>query len=150
MFTNNPVAPIIALQLAVAFYVLVWPALRRGFERLGHRFARLVDDPEPVAEQTYSYRGRWRDAGDQRAKQSSRSQAPPRRTVNAEKARHLATLGLGAGADQGDVKSAYRKLAKRYHPDRQQSTTQTQAQRDQAQARMQQLNEAYDWLQANA
>ena len=55
-------------------------------------------------------------------------------------------LGLAPGADAGAVKSAYRSLAKRYHPDR--FATAAPDARAKAEARMKAINAAYDTVKA--
>jgi len=49
------------------------------------------------------------------------------------------TLGVDRGADEGALKSAYRKLAMKYHPDRNPDDPSAEAQ-------FKELNEAYDVL----
>ncbi len=49
------------------------------------------------------------------------------------------TLGVGRTADEADIKSAYRKLAMKYHPDRNQGD-------QNAETRFKEINEAYDVL----
>ena len=50
-----------------------------------------------------------------------------------------AVLGLSPGASDDEVKSAYRRLAKKYHPDVNQNDKQ-------AEQRMKEINEAYDLI----
>ncbi|HCH56365.1 MAG TPA: molecular chaperone DnaJ, partial [Rhodospirillaceae bacterium] len=49
------------------------------------------------------------------------------------------TLGVNRGADEKALKSAYRKLAMKYHPDRNPDD-------DAAEAKFKEVNEAYDVL----
>ncbi len=49
------------------------------------------------------------------------------------------TLGVARGAEAGDLKKAYRKLAMKYHPDR-------NAGDSQAEHKFKEINEAYDVL----
>lgn len=49
------------------------------------------------------------------------------------------TLGVGRNADDGDIKKAFRKLAKQYHPD-------TNPDDKSAEARFKEINEAYEVL----
>lgn len=55
-------------------------------------------------------------------------------------------LGLRKGASKDDIKSAYKKLAKQYHPDQ----FDDNPLRDLAEERMREVNEAYDYLMKNA
>lgn len=61
--------------------------------------------------------------------------------------KHLATLGLKKGATQKEIKSAYRKLAKKYHPDLLKSKSLSDAQIAQATQAMRDINAAYEWLE---
>jgi len=58
-------------------------------------------------------------------------------------------LGLREPAHLIDIKTAYRSMARTYHPDRFASKDHSDAQRTAAALKMQQINEAYDWLCAN-
>ena len=62
---------------------------------------------------------------------------------------YLRTLGLESGAGKGALKSAYRKMAKRYHPDRFASGAHSDTERETARRRMLAVNAAYDWLSEN-
>ncbi len=66
-----------------------------------------------------------------------------------ERETHLATLGLPADASLKDAKSAWRKLAKKYHPDKLISQNLPADEMAKAEAMMQSINEAYDWLKEN-
>jgi hypothetical protein len=55
--------------------------------------------------------------------------------------RHLRTLRLADSADADDIKAAYKRLAKSYHPDRA-----PESERDAASKKLRGLNEAYEWL----
>lgn len=52
------------------------------------------------------------------------------------------TLGVRRGASQEEIKSAYRELVKKYHPDKYQGNPLA----DLAQEKLQEVNEAYDML----
>ena len=52
------------------------------------------------------------------------------------------TLGVNEGASQEEIKQAYRKLAKKYHPDRYANSPM----KAEAEKKMQEINEAYDYL----
>lgn len=61
------------------------------------------------------------------------------------KLKHLATLGLGESATPDDIKSAYRRLAMRYHPDRVQGADATESE-----AKFKEVKEAYEYLSSGA
>lgn len=62
---------------------------------------------------------------------------------------HLGTLDLRAGATEKEIRSAYRKLAMKNHPDRVQAEGGTDKDVDAATQKMSELNTAYDWLCKN-
>ena len=45
-------------------------------------------------------------------------QRRPRPPIPGRRKAALATLGLGEGASQAEIRNAYKELAKKYHPDR--------------------------------
>ena len=53
---------------------------------------------------------------------------------------HYATLGVDKSATEKDIKTAFRKLASRFHPDKNDS--------DESTAKFQEINEAYETLSA--
>ena len=53
-------------------------------------------------------------------------------------------LGIERGASEEEIKKAYRKLARKYHPD---NFATDEAQRRSAEERMKEINEAYDAIQ---
>lgn len=59
-------------------------------------------------------------------------------------------LGLTEPVHLLDVKTAYRELAKAYHPDKFASDRHDEKTRSAAAARMREINAAYDWLRTNA
>jgi len=62
----------------------------------------------------------------------------------------LAVLGLPRGQHSPKkIKSAYRKLARKYHPDVLASKDISDVEKDNAAKKMQKINAAYDWLQDN-
>ena len=65
-----------------------------------------------------------------------------------ERDRNLHVLGLNQGASMKEIKKAFRRLAKIYHPDRNVG----KPEREQAEAakKMRALNLAFDWLQTNS
>lgn len=67
-----------------------------------------------------------------------------------EKDKMFSVLGLSEkDSDPASIKSAYRKLARKYHPDILASKNLSDAQIDKAMKKMQEINTAYDWLQDN-
>ncbi|MBP5405283.1 MAG: molecular chaperone DnaJ [Clostridia bacterium] len=62
----------------------------------------------------------------------------------AEKYDYYETLGVGKGASDEEIKSAYRKMAKKYHPDL--YSTRPEAERKQAEEQFKKINHAYDVL----
>lgn len=66
-----------------------------------------------------------------------------------ERETHLATLGLSTDADAAAMRKAWRMLASRYHPDKLVSQNLPPAEMEKAEAMMQAINVAYDWLKAN-
>ncbi|MDG1826005.1 MAG: J domain-containing protein [Henriciella sp.] len=81
---------------------------------------------------------------DERARQKA---ANPEAAASAEaRSMKLSVLGLKQSASRGQIRSAYRKLAKKYHPD----VHSAQDAKEQATQKMLKINEAYDWLSANS
>lgn len=160
--TWNPVAHVILLQAAFAFYYLIWPALKKGLawvsRQLPKHWFQSEEDDDLQARARGPYRGNWRDAQYQRAHGFKREQqrtyqhrkADAGRTANPLKSQHLSVLGLHEPVDLIEVKSAYRRLAKTYHPDRFAAAKYSDAARASAAEKMRDVNAAYDWLRANA
>jgi len=74
---------------------------------------------------------------------TAHSYAPPQ----SERDRYLGLFGLTPNATAKEIKKAYRKLAKVYHPDR--NRGKSEREQDQAAAKMRELNLAFDWLKTN-
>jgi len=72
-----------------------------------------------------------------------RSYAPPR---DDDAQINLAVLGLEGRPPHKTIKSAYRKLARKFHPDTLMSKNLSAAELEKSQERMTQINLAYDWL----
>jgi hypothetical protein len=153
-FNLDGLSAILWLQFAVAAYVLFWPALVRGWNAV---FFRLIKPliPQPVSKPIAAsaerhFRGKFREAQYQRADSNAgqRQQAtpPPPPKPPSERATCLGILGLTDPANRSEIKLAYRRLAKRYHPDG--YAPSAQARKDAAN-RMRQINYAYDWLSAD-
>jgi len=61
-----------------------------------------------------------------------------------------AVLGFSTqNASAAEIKSAYRKLARKYHPDILASQNLSEAEIDKAMKKMQSINAAYEWLEDN-
>ena len=158
----NTVAHVILLQAALVFYYLIWPVLSKGLIWVLRKLSKYLPQAEATDEAAYTgaraYRGKWRDTQYQRAEQSDGAQWQEHRKHRANKARamgstkskHLNLLGLREPVHLIDIKTAYRSLARTYHPDRYASHDYSDAQRAAASLKMRQINEAYDWLCANA
>ncbi len=74
--------------------------------------------------------------------QQERRYAPPKNDAQT----HLAVLGLEGRPPHKKIKSAYRKLARKFHPDTLMSKNLTAAQMKTSETRMKHINLAYDWL----
>lgn len=90
----------------------VWPSETRAFRANGN-----VDTPpkwsdfnDPLDAISARFRGRVEDA--------KPATAPNGRMLSAEDRRALKTLELGNDADRKAIRSAYSRLARKYHPDR--------------------------------
>lgn len=162
-WTWNTIAHIVVLQAALAFYVLAWPVLRKGLAwslpKLGQLLPGAAFDEQIEAGQSKKpYRGKWRDTEYHRAEPSDKTEWQKRRQRRtsatqhnvALKTKHLRALGLREPVHLLDIKSAYRQLAKEYHPDRFASGQHDERTRLAAAARMREVNAAYDWLRSNA
>ena len=81
--------------------------------------------------------------------QSRRQSSTPESWMS-ETDKMLKIMGLaGMQPDAAQIKSAYRKLARQYHPDALASQDLSEAKLDKAMKRMQEINAAYDWLEDN-
>lgn len=156
----TPVAHVIILQFA--FVYLIWPVLKKMMvvvsRRLPDRWFESENDERVYTRSGQPYRGNWRQAQYQRADhsrssnwhQKNRAQADSKYATPPLKAQHLGVLGLREPVHMIDIKSAYRRLAKTYHPDRFAAAKYSQAARQAAKDKMREINAAYDWLCANA
>jgi len=67
-----------------------------------------------------------------------------------EKDRMLAVLGLTSrDASAASIKKAYRKMARKYHPDMIAGQNLSESQKQAAEKKMQTINAAHDWLKEN-
>lgn len=158
-WTWNSVIHVIVLQAALAFYILIWPLLRHGLAWLAPKLGKLFpSDEAEAAPQKKPFRGKWRDTQYQRAEPADKTEwrKEKQRRANAthpratQKTKYLRVLGLTEPAHLLDIKSAYRHLAKEYHPDRFASGQHDDAARTAAATRMREVNAAYDWLRSHA
>lgn len=162
-WTWNAVTHVILLQVALAFYVLVWPVLKRMLSSASSALARRYATETAAEEESFArakrpYRGKWRDTQYQRAQSSNRSEWQEYKKRRAQagngtsnlKASHLRVLGLSEPVHLLDIKTAYRQLAKDFHPDKFVSSQHSDAKRAAAATRMREVNAAYDWLRSNA
>ncbi len=72
--------------------------------------------------------------------------APVAPRAQTERGKHLAILGLGPSADMAQVRKSHRALARKHHPDKLISQNLPADEMAKAEAMMQTINEAYDWL----
>lgn len=93
------------------------------------------------------YFGQQQNARDS---QGNASSASYKHSSQSERERHLATLGLEAGADKAQIRKAWRKLASKYHPDKLVSQNLPPQELEKAEDMMQTINAAYDWLKDNS
>ncbi|MEM9054055.1 MAG: J domain-containing protein [Pseudomonadota bacterium] len=119
------------------------------------RYHRQSDfKAEDARQQRKAFRGKWRETEAQQAgAEGSHSDRTQRRASTrpplTPRATYLRVLGLKPGANQAEIKTAYRKKAKVYHPDRFLSARYSDTQRATAARKMRLVNEAYDWLEAH-
>lgn len=151
------VGPIVLLQILVAFLYIAWPWMRRVLAASGKLIESLLpDSPEvgpsmPPNEE--AFRRKWREAEPERERPDRQErtiadETPPRQP-SGPRENYLRTLGLRGSITKSEIKRAYRKLAKRYHPDQFAAHHHSTSDRECAAEKMVALNEAYDWLLAN-
>lgn len=152
MWSETTVIPILFAQIALALYYLGLPAFTKSLNRLHALFRQaLPEEPAKVEPNNRAYRGKWREATFESENGHARSHPPnPKRPQNPLRAEHLRVLGLRDPAHLMEVKNAYRTMAKTYHPDRYASPTHSTDERREAAEIMRDVNQAYDWLCANA
>ncbi|NNE58249.1 MAG: DnaJ domain-containing protein [Hellea sp.] len=108
------------------------------FDKIAGRFD--IDPPWQRGENA-------RQSRHQHANQQGQRQYEPHRPVQNQKSEKLAIFGLQASATFEELKSAFRKMAIKYHPDR--NMTKDASTQQDAREKMTEINLAYDWLQAN-
>lgn len=112
------------------------------FIRLFVRYVRIDTDDFYALRSRYFSDEVWYGAGQDGQWQHSYTE-PPRRQVD-RKAEAYKVLGLSPDADMAQVKQAYRKLAKQWHPDR--FASKSAAEQEEAAAKFREINEAYKRL----
>jgi len=158
-WTWQSIAHVILLQVIVAFYYLLAPRINRGLftiSRTIRRWRLNAGEPAPEPDDSDG-RNRWHDAQSQKTKGFDKANWRAHQKQRAEqvlkssssRSKHLAMLGLREPVHLIEVKSAYRRLAKQYHPDRFASVQYSATVRDAAAKKMRDVNEAYDWLRNN-
>ena len=90
--------------------------------------------------------GHFGTHGHSNRQQSQSSYQRAQSSPPTERLKYLHTLGLDTHADQAKIKNAWRRLAKRYHPDRLASQNLSAKELEKSEDLMQAINEAYDWL----
>ncbi len=148
------------------FIYIIWPLIRPWMKKLAawiqkkygedaHEDSRDSSDKttfkgkwRAYEEQAYSYHQKTRARERQKFSGASKPKSPPARPLT-PRAKYLKTLGLSAEASKSAIRSAYRSMAKRYHPDKYAASHHSDAKRAEASAKMRAVNEAYDWLQEN-
>lgn len=159
-WTWQSVTHVILLQLVIAVYYLLWPLCRRGFGILSRTIKCRRDDLDPAAKELLKKRsrGEWRDIQYQQGERADtakwRDHQQRRKDFvlmpSSARSKHLNVLGLREPVHLIEVKTAYRTLANRYHPDHYAAPHHSDAARDAAAKKMQDVNAAYDWLRSNA
>ncbi len=95
--------------------------------------------------ESVKYHSFSRRSGAGRTEDYERDRTKSRPSVNRVKS-YYEVLGLDEGASLKEIKRAYRKLAKKYHPDEMEASAVTSEYKDFAREQMNKINEAYDYL----
>ncbi|MEQ9314278.1 MAG: DnaJ domain-containing protein [Henriciella sp.] len=150
---------IFVAQAALVFIYIIWPMLRK----FGTWALRKLDEWSPAeTDDAHVRTGRgqadkvWGSYSTNFEKAFSQAQlktrppppppAPPPPAPPSPRQLYLRTLGLSGTPDRKELRLAYRRLAKTYHPDRYAAAAHSDADRARAELRMRRINEAYDWL----
>ncbi|MEM5515715.1 J domain-containing protein [Henriciella sp. AS95] len=161
--------PILVAQVLFALVYLGWPILKKVGTWTGRKLANAMPAERAGEELRFESRARagmerdWgpysarfaRAFSDASSKTRSSSPPPPPPPPpvppppDTPRKAHLRTLGLSGQPDAKALRSTYRKLAKKFHPDQFASSAHSDTARRKASARMSAINEAYDWLVQN-
>ena len=102
--------------------------------------------PRPDFAWSSAYAGPRDGGARQQGRRRAEGASPPPPPQGAAAPSPHDVLGVTRSASAAEIKSAYRKLARRYHPDRYASADITEAERAAVTARMADINAAYDAL----
>lgn len=145
------------VQALCLAFVIVYP-LWRGIKFLSDRKLLsqfFMAEEKPIKVDTHEERReRFKSAFEERQRQfeqksnrqGHQNTQKPKPTPTDPRSINLSILGLNQSASRGQIRSAYRKLAKKHHPD----VHAAQDAKDRATETMLRINEAYDWLSANS
>jgi len=111
-------------------------------------FERLLHKYQPGPGQRRQYREAETESY-QRTGNNSHNRGHVWETPVDETADKLALFGLTRSASKKELKQRYRKMAIKYHPDRNMGPEKSDEHRAKALEKMTELNTAYDWLKAN-
>lgn len=120
---------------------LGWAAFTRSKSDYKAQEKYYNSNEQAYSQSRKSFHSQWADGN------SASKEHAPRQS---EEDIHLRTLGLRRGASFKDIKRAYRKLAVRCHPDKAVAAGKSDAEIRKTEAHMQQINDAYAWLEARA
>src|SRR6266702_2558520 len=98
-----------------AWWIDAWLYRDQYRDRFPNVRPSMLESSEEDVQWIYKTRSRtWEGS---RLSRTSSSYTPPSPRVPAHLAREYALLEIGPGASTQEVKAAYRRLSKRYHPD---------------------------------
>lgn len=142
-------------QAVLVFIYIVWPMLRKfgtwALGKLDEWSPAKADDETARTDTVWGDYSESFEKAFSQAQQKTRSPPPPPPAPPAPpspRQLYLRTLGLSGTPERKELRLAYRRLAKAYHPDRYAAAGHSDADRARAERRMRKINEAYDWLSA--